>query len=390
MTTYRIFPATNGPGAPTAYAGPFLAGVQFGLKTQGLWFYGYYWWVPTGGDTGAQKFALWQITSGTPTTQLIPGSVVTSGVLTANTWNYVPLATPIQISPGAQYIACTGWTSVNGFPNTNNQFGAAMPFVNGITNGPLVAYSDGTAGGTNNGPYGQPQGLFSSTTGNDPSVNPPLAGSNSANFWMDVSVSTVPPAGYTGSYRLRANVYDLFFYSLDTANNFTLGLEFSLSQPCAINNIWFYSPATVTQLPTSIGVFRVADQALIASNPAPSWSGAVASGWIKAALAGTLQAGVNYKIGVCNGAGVPAIWNGASAQWWGTGFGSAGETAGPITAPNNAGASPGQGSYNAGALLTYPNTTVGPFDYGLDIEVTPMSLGQGASMRLTGDLTITG
>lgn len=376
MTTYRLFPSTSGPGSPTAYAGNFLAGIYFTPTTKLMWFQGYYFWCPTGGDTGAQKFALWN-RYGSSAQVVVSGSVVTSGTLTAGAWNYVPLATPVQLAPGALYCAATGWTSVNGFPVTNNQFGAAQPFASGIVNGPLTAWSDPS--GSNNYPtpgFETAQGVFS-TAGTDPSVNMPQAGSNQANFWMDVSLSDTAPSGYGGTYRFWPNQGDIGNYALDTANNFTLGLEFSASKAVKVNNIWFYSPATVTQLPTEIAIYNVSGPTLVASNAAPSWSGAVATGWIKAAMGGnvTLTPGNNYKACVLNAAGTPAIWNGATSNYWSTGFGGSGLTAGPLTAPNNAGASPGQESYNLGAALAYPNTNAGPFHYGVDIEVTPVAGG---------------
>lgn len=380
MTTYRLFPSASGPSSPVAYSGNFLAGIIFGVTGKVLWLNGYWWWVPAGGDTGAQKFALWNMTSGTPTQVLISSATVTSGTLTAGQWNYVALATPVQLAPGAQYVAATGWSAVNGFPDTTNQFGSGDPYVNGITNGPLIAWSDGTAGGTNNAPYPFSQGVFS-TAGTDPTVNMPDAGSNSANFWMDVEVSDTAPSGYAGSWRLWPNRYDALGYSNDTATNFTLGMEFSLSQACSVNNIWFYSPPGVTQLPTGIGIYEVSGQSLVASNSSPSWTlpgGGAASaggGWMKAALSGTLSASVNYKAAVVNGAATAAIWNGATADFWSTGEGASGLTAGPISAPDNGAAtSPGQDTYNAGASLAYPGTNAGPYNYWVDIEVTPAAI----------------
>ena len=129
----------------------------------------------------------------------------------------------------------------------------------------------------------------------------------------------------------------------------------------------------MTQLPTEIGVYQVSGASLVLSNPSPSWSGAAGSGWISAALSGTLSASTRYKVVVLNGAGSPAIWNGAIANYWSTGFGASGLTAGPITVYSNATAdSPGQESYNLGAAIAYPNTNAGPYTYGLDIEVTPV------------------
>ena len=74
---------------------------------------------------------------------MLPGSVVTSGTLTAGQWNYIPLPTPLQLSIGnvsgngaAVYQAATGFTG--SFPDTNNQFATGDPFASGITNGPLL------------------------------------------------------------------------------------------------------------------------------------------------------------------------------------------------------------------------------------------------------------
>jgi hypothetical protein len=394
VTTYRLMDGAgsptrpgNGPSSATSYSGNFLAGTMFSALGEMLWLDGYWWWVcNTGQSTAAQKFALWNRYS-TSAENLVTGSVVTSGTLTAGAWNYVPLPAPIQLAPGALYVAATGWLTTTGggtgFPDLNNQFGSGQPYASGIVNGPLTAWSD--LGAANLFPaaaqnYNLNQGLFG-TGGSDPSLIMPAGGSNSSNFWVDVQVSDQPPSGYAGSYRLWPGMVELGNFSDDTANNFTLGTEFSLSQACSINNVWFYSPAGVTQLPTEIGVYQVSGATLVASNSSPSWSGAAASGWIKAPLSGTLSAGVNYKVVVLNGAASPSVWNGAVASYWSTGFGANGLTAGPITAPSNATAtSPGQESYNLGATIAYPGTNAGPYHYGTDIEVTPLAAAGGPGL----------
>ena len=93
MGTYRLFPSTDGPSSPVSYSGPFLAGTLF-CVTSNCWFEGYWWWVcPTGQSTSPQKFALWQVYGGGEG-NVVPGSVVTSGPLTAGQWNYIPLPIP--------------------------------------------------------------------------------------------------------------------------------------------------------------------------------------------------------------------------------------------------------------------------------------------------------
>jgi hypothetical protein len=368
---------TQPPATVTATSGGWLTGSMFSVSGQMAWLYGYRQWVPGNGDKTARTFALWNRTS-TSAQNFITGSSVTSGPLAQSTFNTVLLPTPIQIAPAALYIGQMGYTATAGIPVTSNQFGAAQPYAAGIVNSILQGWSGLTgsfkfpAAAQN---YNLGQNLFSNVLGADPTAAMANNGSGDDLLWTDIIVSDTAPATYTGSYRLYPNKGDLGNFSLDTANNFTLGLEFTLSVACTFNRWWFYTPATVTQLPTACGIFRVSDHALIASQPSPSWSGAAGSAqWISAATAGPviLPAGT-YRLGILNGAAVPAIWNAAVANWWDTGFGASGLTAGPIFCPNTASAhSPGQDSFHQGATMTYPDTNVGAFEYGLDLEVTPV------------------
>jgi hypothetical protein len=164
----------------------------------------------------------------------------------------------------------------------------------------------------------------------------------------------------------------------DTADNFTLATEITLSQSCALDTIWFYSPSGATTLPTDTGVFSQQSQALIPGthNSSPSWSGAAGSGWISVSYGGSpvLPAG-SYRVAVCNGTGSPGIWNNATIGYFISGQGANGVTTGPLSAPNESAADPpGQGSYNLGATLAWPGTydnTGGGDTYWVDIEVTP-------------------
>ena len=65
MTSYRLFPATNGPATAVSYGGEFAAGVGFQVTSGNTWFEGYWWWVcASGAPTSPQTFALWQTYSG--------------------------------------------------------------------------------------------------------------------------------------------------------------------------------------------------------------------------------------------------------------------------------------------------------------------------------------
>src|SRR6185437_8024142 len=354
------------------------------VTANGLWLNGYYHWVPAGGDTGPRKFALWQLSDTTHgvSQTLVPGGTVTSGTLTANQWNFVPLPAPIGLSGSVPYVACYGYVAVNGFPDTQNQFGSGQPYAAGITNGPLFAYSDQGASAPEPSTSNYDQGLFS-VAGSDPAAIMPVTGDSSSNFWIDVQVTSQPPGG--ASYRLWPSQPYAVNWVNDTADNFTLGCEFTLAQACTLDNIWFYSPAGVTQLPTECGIWNVTTQALVSGtdNAAPSWSGAAGSGWVSVPYSGvTLPAG-DYKVAVVNAAGTPAIWNPTTDSYWGATVGVGGIANGPLSAPDTTHAtSPGQDTYNAGAAFTYPLTYSAPANganYWVDVEVTPVPATAGAA-----------
>ena len=409
MTTYRLMDGLsgrpgNGPGSPTGYSGPYQAGISFGVTTGNLWLEGYYLWVPTGGDLnagGTQKFALWIPYSNVAGT-LVSAGTTTAGVFTANQWNYVPLATPIQLSIGTQYLAATGWTSVNGFPDTANQFGTGDPYVSGITSGPLFAYSDGSNGGTGTPTPWLPQGVFGDQAGQvDPTLYMPAQSSNSSNFWVDVSVSTVAPGGYPGSYRLYPNKSDTNLNTtLDSAVNYIIATEFELSQSCTLNKIWYYSPSGTAQLATSADIWSILGAnsgSIVAGTNSPTWSGAAGSGWVSTSFAGVTLAAGSYKVSVFNNAGSPDQWSAkdAGTNYWGTGAGANGITWGPLSAPglstaslayifngSNPGSTPpyttgsterGQCTFQQTGTNVYPPLYVDGLaqNYWLDVEVTP-------------------
>jgi hypothetical protein len=411
MGTYRLFASTDGPSSPVSYSGPFEAGVLFCVTTTNCWFEGYWWWVcPSGQSTSPQKFALWQLYEAAEG-NLVPGSVVTSGTLTAGQWNYVPLPAPIQLSIGnvsgagsAVYEAATGFNG--SFPDTNSQFASGDPYAAGIANGPLFAYSDmGTSTGA---PTNSFQGAFG-VAGTDPSVNLPFQGSNSSNFWMDLQVSDTAPDGYTGSYRLWPNYPTIFppaqdNVTIDTGEQ-TTGTQFSLSEPCALNNVWFYSPEFAGALPASTQIWDATTQTLVSGTDlAASWSGAIGSGWVANSYAAqniVLPAG-NYIATVYYGGGQKFYYEvrgyfGTYTGNPGPGPGAAGGIlSGPLTSPSQANAfsPPGGNScyFTGGTSPTYPDTWDmhdGGENRWVDVEVTPSSGSASPSPTPTPTMTTT-
>lgn len=368
--TYRLFATTDGPATPVSYSGPFLCGVVVTATTGGCWLDGYWWWVCSSGQsTAAQTFALWCF-YGSNAGSLVANSTVTSGTLTAGQWNYVPLPKPLPLAFGATYVPSTGFTG--NFPITNNQFGSGDPYSGGIASGPLTAYSD--TSGSLPSPLNTAQALFGVASA-DPTTAMPAFGSNSANFWMDVQVTTAPPAGT--SYRLWPSYPTIPGHVDSDTAGYTLGTEFQLSQPCTLDNVWFYSASGAAALPSRCAIWSVGSKSVVSGtdNASPAWSGAAGSGWVSCAYSGiTLPAG-DYKVAAFYGGG--SEWYQATDGYWATGGTAAnGITTGPLTAPGLAAAtSPGQSTYNY-ATWGYPGTFASAGNgecYWLDVEVTPTS-----------------
>jgi hypothetical protein len=378
VATYRLFPSTAGPSSAVAYTGNFIAGLTF-FVTREARFQGYWWWVCANGQsTSPVTCALWQAYMDADAT-LVPGSIVTSGELVAGQWNWISLETPLPLSIGAagaeagvaEYVAAIGCNGA--FPDTNNSFGSGDPYSAGITSGPLSAFSGQS--GTLPSPFGIDQGLFS-VAGSDPSAVPPLGGDNTQdNFWVDVQVTDAAPAGT--SYRLWPNFPTIPPTKNDDNLEQTMGTEFVLSESCALDNIWFYSPSGSTQLPTRCGIWNAGTHEVVSGtdNTSPSWSGGPASGWISCSYSGVILPAGEYKVTVYTAGGSDNFYQETEEYFGGNGLAAAtGITYGPLSAPDVANATaPGQTTYQHGGWL-YPDTYDTEFNgqnRWVDVEVTP-------------------
>lgn len=422
--TWRLMDGLNGrpgigssgtqpPAAGTANGTNQVTGTMFYVTQGGMWFQGFwYYCCASGQSTSPAKFALWTIVQGGGS--VVPGSVVTSGTLTAGAWNYVPLPQPVQLALYGQYVAAVGVPNGAGYPDTVNQFGSAQPYQSGITSGPLAAFSDST--GLNAPPYGDGQGCIT-TSGSDPALVFGNGSANHDNFWLDVQVSNTPPAGYNGSYRLWPNMRDASSATVtDSAVNYVIGTEIILSQACYVNAIWYYvaagQGATNNQWATSADIWRVRDGVRVATQPNPVWINPYAGGvdvnsnsgrWVYCTLPGQvfLPPG-DYYFTVYNGNGSPNGWGVTQFHYWQSGStpgntyltaaaGVSGITNGPLYAPTTPAASmltdynnpavqeAGQSVFAVGPPNQFPNRYVGSptggafQNYWIDAEVTPSS-----------------
>ena len=285
----------------------------------------------------------------------------------------------------AIYEVATGFSG--SFPDTNNQFGIGDPYASGITSGPLFAYSDQGASAPCPASPTAAQGAFG-VAGTDPSVNIPDQGSYSSNFWIDLQISDTAPASYSGSYRLWPNYPTVFPTqpTIDTQAQ-TVGTQFSLSESCTLNNVWFYSAPFAEDLPASTQIWDATTQTLVSgTNVTASWSGGLASGWVanSYANAGIVLPAGNYIATIYYGGG--KVFYMESRGYFGSFNGNPGPatngmTNGPLSSPSNANAfnPPGGNScYNTGGTgPTYPNawdTHDGGENRWIDVEVTPSTV----------------
>lgn len=368
LTTYRLWPSTSGPSAATSFTGPFGTGTSFEiLSGDYLYLAGYYWWVCASGgqSTAAQKFGLWQ-TYGSQSGALVPAGTVTSAALAAG-WNYVPLATPVPLTPGVTYHGSTAFSGA--FPLTAAQFASGGTYAAGITQGPLFAYSDVT--GSAPDPWGNYQCGYQ-TSSSDPTTAYAGQGSSGYTGWLDVSITTVAPAGAT--YRLFPSYPRTPAVINTQTSNYALATQFALSAPAQLVRIWHYSASGAAVLPSRCGIWAMSTQTEVSGsdNSSPSWSGAAGSGWVSCTYASgpVLPAGP-YKVSTYSTGG--SEWFSAQTGYWnGTGAGSSGLTNGILSATNEAGSAPGQGSYANGSWA-YPTVDGGGETYWLDVEVLPVT-----------------
>jgi hypothetical protein len=394
VTSYRLMDGVAGrpgvgssgtqpPASSTSYTGTITLGTLFKV-TQGTMFLEGYWFYrcDTTQHSTAQTFCLWMAAWDASSGYLVPGSSVTSGTLSVG-WNYVPYATPIPLSQGLVYRAATGFT--NNFPLTANQFGSGNPYSAGITNGPLFAYGDSGSSAPSPG-AAQRQCGYSAGVSSDPTAVYSGGGNPGGdNYWLDVQVTDVVPAG-TASYRLWPNASYGSALRTDDANGYTIGTEFYVTVPCKLSKIWWFSPPSAASLPTRCLLWDSVAQTAISGtdNSSPAWknqSGASASagdGWISCDYSGagvTLTASKRYITSVFHAA-LGDHWFADTANFRsGSGSLSAGVnglTQGPLVAPNNAGATIGQ-SVEHVTTFAFPGTSDAGANDWTDVEVIPIS-----------------
>lgn len=182
---FRLYTSLPGPAVAAAATGQIIIGLVFQVTAPGCSLAGYSpWCCNSGQDTTPMNFALWHVTN-VATGSVVSGSVMTGGTLTQGSFNDAFLPAPVALTAGSAYMAVMGLT--NGFPVTSSYWSSSGVGYDGMTNGPLQAFSD--QGASNPGPFTLLQMSFAAGT-NDPTAGLPPNGNSSFNAWLDVLVST--------------------------------------------------------------------------------------------------------------------------------------------------------------------------------------------------------
>jgi hypothetical protein len=223
--------------------------------------------------------------------------------------------------------------------------------------------------------------------------NPAYSGDFLAGLLSEVAIynyglTAAQVAGHYNAGQGLYNIYTLHDYVTagygtqpDTVP-YTLGVQFSVSQNVALTGIRFLSMSGCVGLPTECVLYNADTSAQVPGthNASPSWTGGAAGSgdWVKCAYDGSviLSPGIHYYACVFNSdAGATQWFAGWGSFWTLGGPGAAGRASGPLSAPNNAAALHGQGPYNAATSLAVPNIGFDSFDWGVDVEVTPVASG---------------
>lgn len=174
MTTYSIWPATDGPFTSSA-DDPVNLGHQFSVSAQ-AWVIGLRYFRGAT-NVNPDELRLWRADSsaaGTSLSFVVPPAASTLG------WQNVLLATPVELTPAQIY------KTVGHFPDhyvATSAYWTTGDGASGIVNGILTAQSNAAAlGGQGTFRYGAagqyPDGTF-----------------NGGGYWVDVVVTDVDPSG---------------------------------------------------------------------------------------------------------------------------------------------------------------------------------------------------
>jgi hypothetical protein len=177
VTDYSIWPATDGPFSSSSDGQPINVGTEvYQLPGTPLWAVGVRWFRGTT-NVNADNLRLYRVDSSSSGTVL---AEVLSPAASGTGWQFSAI-TPVLLSSSNRYKAAAHL--VDHYVATGGYWTAGGPGAGGITNGPLVAPDTGAADGGGQGTFKYGAVAF------------PDGSFNGGNYWVDIVLTDVDPAG---------------------------------------------------------------------------------------------------------------------------------------------------------------------------------------------------
>lgn len=165
--------------------------------------------------------------------------------------------------------------------------------------------------------------------------------------------------------------------AFDAGTGTTLGVVFNSTTQGEIREIYFYKPSTNADSARSVGLYSTAGALLRGGTSSGEAAG---PGWIKVTLDSpyTIDAMTNYVAAVHFPTGRYPVQSNAFASP---------VVRGDLLAESDSGAPVGNGRYNVGASLAYPNNSGSQSSYGIDVGFFPDPFPTSATTGTSGALT---
>lgn len=174
------------------------------------------------------------------------------------------------------------------------------------------------------------------------------------------------------------------------ADNYTLGVEFYVTESANATAVFFWRPGTSPAITFSVAIYRVdsATSGTLLGSVTGVSAAANANGWHRVNLSSPVALVANQRYRAAVHSTTDNFYS-TTSQYFNTGPGGSGVTNGSLVAVSGPDATNGaQGSFFAGSTLAFPRTGFNYTNYWIDVEVvTGSSTPQGGS---TGGITRVG
>jgi len=186
MATYRLWPATDGPGAQVSDSENYTLAVEFYVTDPGCSLTQIHFWASGTVTSSNHACRLYSVTDPTTGTLESGSSKAFASPLQAG-WNTVTLDAPIALTEDQRYRAAVYFTTDNGYTATGTYWAGAGGGASGITNGPLTAPNEAGATGNDQCSFAVGSDAF------------PTGSFGAGNYWVDVTIDDGAGGEVTGT-----------------------------------------------------------------------------------------------------------------------------------------------------------------------------------------------